>query len=130
MDPFDGRVVSTFLRQVLTGENFSIYGSGKQTRSFCFVDDLIEGISNFSKTNYFGPLNLGNPNEMTVLELTEILNEIFKVENQINYLNEMEDDPKQRNPDISLAKELLGWEPNIELKEGLQKTAEWMKSNL
>lgn len=130
MDPFDGRVVSTFIRQALKGENYSIQGSGKQSRSFCYVEDLVLGIELFSNLGILGPINLGNPNEMTILDLAKFISETLKVENQFEFFSELEDDPQQRRPDISTAKDLLNWEPFVGLEEGVKVTANWMKQIL
>ncbi|WP_199287935.1 UDP-glucuronic acid decarboxylase family protein [Robertkochia solimangrovi] len=127
MNPDDGRVVSNFIVQALKGEDITIYGDGTQTRSFQYVDDLVEGTIRMMNTdNFIGPVNLGNPNEFTMLELAENIIELTGTKSKIIHLPLPKDDPKQRRPDISLAKEKLGgWEPNIQLKEGLTKTIEY-----
>jgi nucleoside-diphosphate-sugar epimerase len=130
MDPFDGRVVSTFIRQALVGEKYSIQGAGEQTRSFCYVDDLVRGIELFSNIEKMGPINLGNPNEMTVLELAKFISETLNVQAQYEFLPELEDDPKRRRPDISSAKTLLNWEPSTGLEDGVKETARWMMTLL
>jgi nucleoside-diphosphate-sugar epimerase len=127
MDPFDGRVVSTFIRQALIGEKYSIQGTGQQSRSFCYVKDLVRGIDLFSNLEKLGPINLGNPNEMTILELAKFISEILNVQTQYEFLPGLEDDPQRRRPDISSAKSLLNWEPMIGLNEGVKETAKWMK---
>ncbi len=130
MDPFDGRVVSTFIRQALSGEKYSIQGTGEQTRSFCYVEDLVRGIELFSNLEIMGPVNLGNPNEMKVLDLAKFISETLNTETPFEFLSGLEDDPQRRRPDISTAKILLNWEPLIGLEEGLKKTAKWMKQVL
>lgn len=124
MDPADGRVVSNFIVQALRGENITIYGEGLQTRSFCYVDDLIDSMVRLMGTSedVVGPINIGNPVEFTMLELAESIIELTGSHSQIEFLPLPEDDPKQRRPDISLARKELGWEPHIQLKEGLAKT--------
>jgi UDP-glucuronate decarboxylase len=124
MHPNDGRVISNFIVQALRGENITIYGDGKQSRSFCYVDDLIEAFVSFMDTEhgFTGPMNLGNPNEFTMLELAELTLELTNSNSKIIHQDLPTDDPKQRQPDISLAKEKIDWEPKTQLKEGLQKT--------
>jgi nucleoside-diphosphate-sugar epimerase len=130
MDPFDGRVVSTFIRQALRSEPLTVFGDGSQTRSFCFVDDLIDGILRMSDTKLQGPVNLGNPLEINLITLGEIISKSLGLEPVFNNLPLPEDDPKQRRPDISLAKKLLGWEPKVSLELGLAQTAEWIKERM
>lgn len=128
MDPKDGRVVSNFIIQALKGENITIYGDGSQTRSFCYVDDLIEGIIRMMATedDFLGPVNLGNPGEFTVKELAEIVLEKIGGDSKLVYKDLPKDDPTQRKPDISVAKRHLnGWEPTIKLQEGLLSTIEY-----
>lgn len=131
MDPKDGRVVSNFIMQALRNEDITIYGDGNQTRSFQYIDDLVEGIirmMNVSRKNFLGPVNLGNPGEFTVLELANKVIEMTNSKSKIVYLPLPSDDPTQRRPDISVAyKELNGWKPEIELEEGLVKTIEYFK---
>ncbi|WP_281298250.1 UDP-glucuronic acid decarboxylase family protein [Flavobacterium limnophilum] len=125
MNPADGRVVSNFIVQALKGENITIFGDGLQTRSFQYVDDLVEGMIRMMNTDnsFLGPVNIGNPNEFTMLELAEAVVELTNSSSNIIHLPLPQDDPKQRQPDISLAKEKLqGWEPKVELREGLQST--------
>ncbi len=125
MHPCDGRVVSNFIVQALRGEPITIYGDGSQTRSFCYVDDLVAGIMAFmEQDSEIGPLNLGNPGEFTIRELAEMVVELTGSKSEIVYKPLPSDDPKQRRPDISRAKALLGWEPKIQLKEGLLRTVE------
>mgnify|MGYP002654649971 FL=1 len=130
MDPYDGRVVSTFIRQALRSEPFTIFGDGKQTRSFCYIDDLVEGIMAMGNSTQAGPINLGNPQENTLLELAEMVTRIVGGSGEMSFLPLPEDDPKQRNPDITRAKTLLGWEPSVALETGIEKTASWMAKAL
>jgi nucleoside-diphosphate-sugar epimerase len=130
MDPYDGRVVSNFIRQALKGEPITIYGTGEQTRSFCYIDDLVQGIMAMGVSSHRGPINLGNPRENNLLELADMIISQLGSRSQIEFLPLPEDDPKQRNPDISRAREFLGWEPNVKLEDGISKTASWMASNL
>jgi dTDP-glucose 4,6-dehydratase len=130
MDPYDGRVVSTFIRQALRSEPFTIFGDGKQTRSFCYIDDLVEGIMAMGNSTQAGPINLGNPQENTLLELAEMVTRIVGGSGEMKFLPLPEDDPKQRNPDITRAKKLLGWEPSVALETGIEKTASWMAKAL
>ena len=130
MDPFDGRVVSTFIRQALKGEPFTVFGDGSQTRSFCYIDDLVRGIMAMGQSSDPGPINLGNPRENTLLELAKMVTDIVGGSGEIKFLDLPQDDPKKRNPDISKARSILGWEPTVSLEEGIQKTATWMAKNL
>ena len=130
MRPDDGRVVSNFIMQALKGEDITIYGDGKQTRSFQYVDDLVEGmIRMMASENFTGPVNLGNPREFTMLELAELVLKMTNSKSKIIFTPLPSDDPKQRKPDITLAKEKLnGWEPKIRLEEGLIDTIKYFKS--
>ena len=130
MDPNDGRVVSNFICQALSGQDITIYGDGHQTRSFCYVDDLIEGIVRMmnSETGFTGPVNLGNPGEFTIKELAEMV--VAKIGGHVVYKDLPSDDPTQRKPDITLAKTKLGWEPKVVLSEGLDKTIEYFKTQI
>jgi dTDP-glucose 4,6-dehydratase len=130
MDPFDGRVVSTFIRQALKREPFTVFGDGSQTRSFCYIDDLVRGIMAMGQSNHPGPINLGNPRENTLLELAKMVTDIVGGSGEIKFLDLPQDDPKKRNPDISKARSILGWEPTVSLEVGIQKTATWMAKNL
>lgn len=130
MNPYDGRVVSNFIVQALKGENITIYGDGKQTRSFQYVDDLVEGMIRMMATEdkFIGPVNIGNPGEYTMIQLAEKVLELTKSSSKIIYEPLPQDDPMQRKPDITLAhKELNGWEPKVELQEGLDKTINYFK---
>ncbi|WP_425567295.1 UDP-glucuronic acid decarboxylase family protein [Sphingomonas rosea] len=130
MHPADGRVVSNFIMQALRGEPITIYGDGSQTRSFCFVDDLIEGFLAFmdAPPEVTGPINLGNPSEFTILELAELTIRLTGSRSQIVRRPLPEDDPRQRQPDISFARETLGWEPRIALEQGLERTIAYFKA--
>jgi UDP-glucuronate decarboxylase len=127
MHPNDGRVVSNFIVQALKGEEITIYGDGSQTRSFCYVDDLIEGLLGFMELNenYPGPMNIGNPKEFTMLELAESILTLTNSKSEIVFKELPKDDPKQRQPDIGLAGDKLGWKPRVQLEEGLMKTIEY-----
>ena len=130
MHPNDGRVVSNFIVQALRGDDITIYGTGEQSRSFCYVDDLIRGITSYTDLNgdYPGPINLGNPNEFTMKELAEKVLALTNSNSQIIFKPLPQDDPRQRQPEISKAKQLLGWEPQVQLEEGLKKTIEYFNS--
>ena len=129
MDPKDGRVVSNFIVQSLQGKPLTVYGDGSQTRSFCYVDDLIEGfIRLMASEDFTGPVNLGNPGEFTVKELAEKTLKMINPDAEVSYLPLPADDPTKRKPDITVAKKNLGWEPTIVLDEGLKKTIEYFKS--
>ena len=127
MHPNDGRVVTNFIVQALKNQDITIYGDGLQTRSFCYVDDLIEGLLKLmeSPDEFTGPVNLGNPNEIAILELAQKIIELTRSRSKIVYKPLPEDDPRQRQPEISLAKEKLGWEPKTDLEEGLRKTIDY-----
>jgi len=128
----DGRVVSNFIIQALKGHPISIYGDGSQTRSFCYVSDLIDGLNRllFSAPDIHGPINIGNPYEFTILQLAELVIELTNSKSKIVFSPLPSDDPKQRKPDISLAREILGWTPSIELREGLEKSIPYFASKL
>jgi len=130
MHPNDGRVISNFIIQALKGEDITIYGDGSQTRSFQYIDDLIDGmIKMMNNTDDFvGPVNLGNPDEFTIKKLAEKVIEMTGLKSKIVYMPLPEDDPKQRQPNITLAKQKLNWEPKIDLEEGLKKTIEYFKN--
>lgn len=131
MHPNDGRVVSNFIVQALKGEDLTIYGKGGQTRSFCYVDDLIEGMMRLmNKEDFIGPVNIGNPGEFTIKQLAEKVVNKTGSKSKIIYMDLPADDPQQRQPDISLAKEQLKWEPTISLDQGLQKTIDYFKNNI
>lgn len=129
MHPNDGRVVSNFIIQALNGEDITVFGDGSQTRSFCYVDDLIDGLIKLmnSPDDFTGPANLGNPTEFSILELAEIIIKLTDSRSKIVFKSLPDDDPRQRQPDITLAKEKLNWQPPIVLEEGLIKTIEYFK---
>tara|TARA_Y100001954_G_scaffold238970_1_gene309912 strand:+ start:878 stop:1807 length:930 start_codon:yes stop_codon:yes gene_type:complete len=132
MDKNDGRVVSNFIVQALTNKEITIYGDGSQTRSFQYVDDLVDGMVKVMDKNFefSGPVNLGNPNEFTITELAKIIIELTNSKSKLSFLDLPKDDPKQRRPDISFAKNQINWEPNIQLEEGLLKTIEYFETIL
>jgi dTDP-glucose 4,6-dehydratase len=126
----DGRVVPNFIMQALHGEDVTVYGDGKQTRSFCFVSDLVEGIVRLLGSQYDGPVNLGNPREMTVLEFAETIIRLTDSKSRIVHRPLPVDDPKVRQPDIRLARKLLGWEPKMDVEEGLRATIEYFRGKI
>ena len=127
----DGRVVSNFIVQALQGRDLTIYGDGSQTRSFCYVDDLVAGFMGFmEQEKIVGPMNLGNPGEFTMLQLAEIILKKVGGKSKISFQALPSDDPKQRQPDITLAKQTLGWEPKVQLEDGIEKTIEYFKRAL
>ncbi|MBQ2790797.1 MAG: SDR family oxidoreductase [Thermoguttaceae bacterium] len=130
MHPYDGRVVSNFIRQALTDEPITVFGDGSQTRSFCYYSDLLDGLIRLmeDETGFIGPVNLGNPNEFTIRELGELIWKTLGKEPKFVFKELPVDDPCRRRPDISLAKEKLGWEPKVQLEEGLRKTVDWFRS--
>lgn len=129
MHPNDGRVISNFIMQALRGEDITVYGDGKQTRSFCYVDDMIEGLIKLmhTKNDFTGPVNLGNPEEFSILELAQKIIELTGSKSKIVFKPLPPDDPIQRQPDISLAKKVLQWQPKIQLDKGLKNTIEYFK---
>jgi len=124
----DGRVVPTFVGQALRGEDLTVFGDGSQTRSFCFVSDLVEGIARLAESNIHDPVNLGNPEEMSILQFAKLINDLVGGKGKIVHNPLPVDDPKVRKPDISRAKEKLGWQPQVPIKEGLERTIEYYKS--
>jgi UDP-glucuronate decarboxylase len=132
MHPDDGRVVSNFIVQAIRGENITIYGDGQQSRSFCYVDDLIDGMIRMmdSDEGLTGPVNLGNPHEFTMLELAEQVLKLVGSKSKLVFLPLPEDDPQQRQPDISVASEHLGWSPSVQLEDGLKRTVEYFRTLL
>jgi len=132
MDPEDGRVVSNFIAQALKNEPLTVYGDGSQTRSFCYIDDLIEGIMRMMQTDesFTGPVNLGNPEEVTVLEVAKLVLELTCSKSEIEFRPLPQDDPKRRKPDITLARQTLGWEPMAKLEEGFITTIQYFKECL
>ena len=131
MLPNDGRVVSNFVLQALNNEDITIYGDGKQTRSFQYIDDLIEGMIRMMETedDFTGPVNLGNPNEFSIQELAKKIIAMTGSSSKIEFKSLPNDDPKQRQPDITLARKKLGWEPTIELEDGLSRMIEYFKGS-
>lgn len=125
----DGRVISNFIVQALEGKPITIYGDGSQTRSFCYVDDQIEGLIKLMGSNYNFPVNIGNPREITIKEIAELVLKLTGSSSEIIYEKLPQDDPTRRNPDITKAKTILGWEPKIGLEEGLQKTIKYFTNN-
>ena len=130
LQPSDGRVVSNFMMQALRGEPLTIYGEGRQTRSFCFVDDLIEGIVRLARSAEHMPVNLGNPAEFTILECAQAVLEVTGSKSKLRFESLPEDDPARRCPDIGKARTLLGWEPQVPLKEGLARSLDYFKNKL
>ena len=130
MRPYDGRVVSNFIVQALNGEPLTVYGDGLQTRSFCYVEDEIDGIYRLFHHGDSNPTNIGNPDEYTVGELAELVLELTGSDSQIEYRELPTDDPKQRRPDITRARTLLGWEPRIPVRDGVSWTIEYFRSLL
>jgi len=130
MNPYDGRVVSNFIRQAIAGEPITIFGSGDQTRSFCYRDDLIEGMMRMmaAPDDFVGPVNIGNPGEFTIRELAELTVQLCGSSSTIVHRPLPVDDPERRRPDIALARDRLGWAPTIALREGLERTIEWFRT--
>lgn len=126
----DGRALPAFMSQALSGEDLTVFGDGSQTRSFCYVDDLIEGIYRLLFSDYVGPVNIGNPNEITLLQFAEEIIKLTGTNQKIVYHPLPKDDPKQRKPDITLAKKLLDWEPKVDRAEGLKRTYEYFKTEM
>ncbi len=126
----DGRVVSNLIVQALKGNPLTVYGNGSQTRSFCYVSDLVDGLIRLMNSNYVGPVNLGNPGEYTILQLAQTIQEMVNPANEIKFTPLPQDDPRRRRPDITKAKEFLGWEPQIPLREGLQLTIDDFKARI
>jgi dTDP-glucose 4,6-dehydratase len=131
MDPYDGRVVISFIRQALNNEPITVFGEGKQTRSLCYVSDLVRGINLVMESDFHEPINLGNPEEMTILQIAkEILALIPQSKSQIVHMPMPPDDPRVRCPDITRAKQILGWHPVVPRREGLGKMIEFYKDQL
>jgi len=126
----DGRAIPNFFRQALRGEDVTLFGDGSQTRSFCYVDDLVEGILRLLRSDYVGPVNIGNPQEMSLREMAETVVKLCRSKSQLVYRPLPPDDPKVRRPDISLARRVLGWEPVVSPEEGLKKTLPYFKAEL
>ncbi len=130
LHPGDGRVISNFMMQALRGEPLTIYGDGRQTRSFCYVDDLIEGIVRLSRSDEHLPVNIGNPQEFTILECAQTVLEVVGSKSELRFVDLPVDDPTRRRPEITKARSLLGWEPRVRLKEGLEKSLDFFKGHL
>lgn len=126
----DGRVVSNFITQALAGDPLTIYGAGLQTRSFCYVDDLVDGILKLLRSDETGPVNLGNPSEVSIVELAQLILELIDSGSKIEFRDLPVDDPTRRCPDISLASSKLGWKPKVDLKDGLSRTITWFQSTI
>ncbi len=129
MRPFDGRAIPTFIRQALAGEPLTVAGDGSQTRSVCYVDDLVDGIVRFAGTDHPGPVNIGNPGEMSVLALAELIRDTCGSSSEISFIERPQDDPTVRQPDIALARDLLGWEPKVQIEDGLRTTIDWFSAS-
>jgi dTDP-glucose 4,6-dehydratase len=130
LHPADGRVISNFMMQALRGEPLTIYGDGQQTRSFCYVDDLIDGIMRLAHSDEHLPVNIGNPGEFTILECAQTVLEVTVSKSKLCFVDLPVDDPTRRCPDITKARTLLGWEPRVELREGLEKSLDYFKSKI
>lgn len=130
MRPHDGRAIPTFVGQALAGEPLTVSGDGRQTRSFCYVDDLVEGVIRLLRSTQAGPVNLGNPRELTVRELAELVCEVAGSASALCYVNRPQDDPMFRRPDITLANNVLGWEPCVTVEEGLRRTVAWFREHM
>ena len=128
MLPNDGRVISNFIVQAINGNSLTVYGDGSQTRSFCYIDDLVEGLTKLMNSDYIGPINLGNPEEFTINQLAEVIRNKINQNLKIKYLELPKDDPMQRKPDINLAINKLKWMPKIFLEEGLNKTIKYFNT--
>ncbi|HEY0796058.1 MAG TPA: UDP-glucuronic acid decarboxylase family protein [Acidisarcina sp.] len=127
--PADGRVISNFMVQALRGEPLTVYGEGRQTRSFCYVDDLIEGIYRLSRSDYHEPVNIGNPGEYTILECAKVVLEVTDSSSELVFMDLPQDDPVRRRPDITLAKQKLNWQPEISLREGLRRSLSYFQES-
>ncbi len=125
----DGRAVPTFIKQALVGQPLTVHGEGAQTRSLCYVDDLIEGIWRLLNANVTGPMNIGNPQEIKILDLARMIIDAADSPSGITFIDRPVDDPEVRCPDISLASNVLGWEPGVSLEEGLRRTIEWARES-
>jgi len=130
MKPDDGRVISNFIVQALRGENLTIYGNGSQTRAFCYIDDLIDGLIKMMNSDMKGPVNFGNPSEKTILDIAKLIIELSDSKSGITFTPSLEYDPVRRQPDIKLAVEKLGWKPKIDLREGLKRTINYFKEKI
>ena len=129
MRPNDGRAIPNFIRQAINGDPVTVAGDGKQTRSVCYVDDLVDGIVRFAMTDHPGPMNIGNPSEISMLDLAEWICELAGSDSEIAFIERPTDDPAVRRPDITLAQETLGWEPAVEIEDGLRRTIGWFREH-
>lgn len=129
MRPDDGRAVPTFIKQALRGEPITVAGDGSQTRSIQYVDDLVDGVVRLSRSEHPGPINIGNPHEVSVLELAETIRDLTGSRSEITFIERPTDDPTVRQPDIALARSVLGWEPQVPLQDGLKRTIEWFRAH-
>lgn len=127
MQPDDGRVVTNMVHQSLAGKPLTIYGDGSQTRSFCYVSDEVDGIVKLLQSDVTSPINIGNPNEFTIRELASVIAEVLEVELSVEYLPLPSDDPKVRQPDITQARKLLGWEPQVQLSDGIRRMVDSLR---
>ncbi len=130
MRPHDGRAIPTFIRQALGGEPLTVAGDGSQTRSVCYVDDTVEGILRLALSEHAGPVNIGNPTEMSVLDLARLIIEVTGSTSSIDFVPRPQDDPHVRQPDITLAQELLGWKPQVDITDGLGRTVDWFRAQV
>ncbi|MET8992389.1 UDP-glucuronic acid decarboxylase family protein [Nonomuraea wenchangensis] len=130
MRPFDGRAIPTFIRQSLMGEPITITGDGSQTRSICYVEDTVSGVLAMARSDFAGPVNIGNPDEVTMLELATLIRDLAGSASEITFIDRPADDPKVRRPDITLAAERLGWRARVPAEEGLRRTIEWFRAEL
>jgi nucleoside-diphosphate-sugar epimerase len=126
----DGRMVPTFIRQALSSQSITVSGTGEQTRSICYVDDAVEGIIRLLHSDHSGPMNIGTESEMTVLEVANLVKEITSLQSPIQFVSRPVDDPSLRRPDLTLARTVLGWEPKVGTREGLERTISWFRSGL
>jgi dTDP-glucose 4,6-dehydratase len=129
MRPDDGRAIPTFIRQALLGEQITVAGDGSQTRSICYVDDLVEGIVRLLGSDHPGPMNIGNPHELSVLDLARWIRDLADSQSDITFIERPEDDPLVRRPDITLARSVLGWEPAMPIDQGLRRTVDWFAAH-
>jgi dTDP-glucose 4,6-dehydratase len=129
MRPNDGRAIPNFIRQAIAGHPITVAGDGSQTRSVCYVDDLVEGILRFAATAESGPVNIGNPSEISMLDLATWIRDLVGSASEIEFIARPVDDPAVRRPDISLAKSMLGWEPVVPVEEGLKQTIQWFREH-
>ena len=130
MRPDDGRAIPTFIRQALAGEPLSVTGDGSQTRSVCYVDDTIRGILALAESGEPGPVNIGGPLELPVIDLAKTIIELSGLPGSIRHIERLVNDPRMRRPDTTLAQDLLGWEPQVELRDGMARTIAWFRSHL